>query len=196
MKNLPPIYHELIEAQALTSAVSKELDDIEIAKKRVEDEQFIETSSEKFIRQREKSWDIRADPTTESLEFRKLRLIARQTARLPITQRRVHEVLKTLVGDGFEEHLDVEKCEVLFVFDASEQSVSREIDYTLDRLIPLNMKLSIARRVKTEVYVPAFMSIGTEITLHPMQIDDIKPQTKVHVGAYAQITKEVTIHPM
>ncbi|MEK3935918.1 putative phage tail protein [Sporosarcina sp. FSL W7-1349] len=196
MRNLPPIYHELIEAKALTESVSNELEMIEVAKKRVENEQFIETSSERFIRIREQGYDIRADPSTETLDFRRRRLIARQSSRMPITQRRVHEILRTLVSGGFEEHLDVEKCETLFVFDATEQSISREIDYTLERLIPLNMKLSIARRVKTKVYVPAYMNVGTEITIHPMQIGDIRDQVNLNVAAYAQITREVTINPI
>ncbi len=196
MRNLPPIYQELIEAKALTSAVSEELDTIEVAKKQVENEQFIESSSGHFIRIREKGWDIRADSSTESLDFRKKRLVTRQSSRLPITQRRVHEILRILVDDGFEEHLNVEACETLFIFDATEASISREIDYTLDRLIPLNIKLSIARRVKTKVYVPSFINVGTEITIHPMQIEDIHEQTTVNVSGYSQITREITIRPL
>lgn len=197
MRNLPPIYDELLEAQALTETATNEVELLDVAKKRVQNEQFIMTSSEPFIRKRELGYDIRSDPTTETMDFRRKRLIARQSARLPITQRKVNEIVKGLVGtDNFEERLNVEACETLFIFDATEEAVSREVDLTLDRIIPLNMKLSIARRVKKKFYVPAALCIGAEVTLHPMPIGNISISNKTSSSGYTQVTREITINPL
>lgn len=196
MRNLPALYNDIVEAEALTATATNEIEMLEVAKKQVEDEQFIDTSSEQFIRIREKGWDIRADPSTESLEFRKQRIITRQSTRLPITQRKVNEILQTLVGNRYEERLNVPECKVQFVFDATDASINREIDYTLERLIPLNMELSIARRVTTKLHMPSCVAVGREITIHPMQINDIRVDKPLIAASFAQVTKIITINPL
>lgn len=196
MRNLPPIYNDLIEAEALTNAATNEVNLVELAKARIENEQFIMSSSERFIRQREKGFDIRADPVTETLDFRKQRLITRQSTRLPLTQRKVNEIVHSIVGDDYDEHLDVEACKVLFEVDATEASVSRELDEVLDRVIPLNMELTIARRVKSRLYVPAAVCAGREVTLHPMPIEDIHIEKTMHVSSFTQVNREITINPL
>ncbi len=197
MRNLPPIYDDIKEMEKLTNTVAIELDALEAAQKRVEDEQFIMTASEKIIRARERAYNIRADSSTESLDFRRRRLIVRQSTRLPITQRKVHEIVNELVGKGnWEERLNIEKCEALFVFDASSASVDKEIDYTLDRILPLNIALKIARRISTKLHVPSFMMSGSEITLHPMNIDDIEQQTSSNNLVGIKTATKITITPM
>ncbi|WP_324730219.1 putative phage tail protein [Lysinibacillus fusiformis] len=174
-RNLPDIYDGIKETDELTKIAAIELDDLDVARKRVEVEQFIMTASEKFIRMRERGYDIRADPTTESLEFRRRRLIVRQSTRLPITQRKVHEILTELVGDSnFEEYLEVENCSTTFVFEATDATLNQEIDFTLEQIIPLNMDLKIARRLMTQLYLPSYLSTGSEITLYPMNIDNLE----------------------
>lgn len=196
MRNLPPIYNDIVEAEALTTTATNEVELLEVAKKRVENEQFIITSSEPFIRMREKGFDIRADPSTETLDFRKQRLITRQTTRLPLTQRKVNEIVRSIVGDDYDEHLDIESCKVLFEVDATEISVSRELDEVLDRVIPLNMELTIARRVKSRLYMPAAVCAGREVTLHPMPIEDIYIEKTMHVSSFTQVNREITINPL
>ena len=196
MRNLPALYNDIVEAEALTATATNEIEMLEVAMKRVENEQFIDTSSEQFIRIREKGWDIRADPTTETLDFRRQRIITRQSTRLPITQRKVNEILQTLVGNRYEERLNVPECKVQFVFDATNTSVNREIDYTLERMIPLNMKLSIARRVTAKLYMPSCVAAGREITIHPMQINDIRVEKPLIAASFAQVTKIITINPL
>ena len=196
MRNLPSIYNEVIEAEALTATATNEVELLEVAKQRVENEQFIMTSSEPFIRLREKDYDIRADPKTETLEFRKQRLVIRQSSQLPLTQRKVNEILSTLVDNGYEERLNVEECKVQFIFDATDVSVSKEIDYTLERIIPLNMELSIVRRVKNKVHVPTCVTAGREVTIHPMPLDIIGINKQMTAASFAQTTKFITINPM
>lgn len=197
MNNLPPIYDGIKEMEKLSSTVATEMDALEAAKKRVEDEQFIMTASEKAIRTRERAYNIRADTTTESLDFRRRRLIVRQSTRLPMTQRKVHEIINELVGEGnWEERLSVEACEALFIFDASSNSVDKEIDYTLDRIIPLNIALKIARRLTAKLHVPSFMKSGSEITLHPMNIEDIKQQTTSNNLTAMKTAAKITLTPM
>lgn len=195
MRNLPSIYDGIIEVEALTASATNEVELLEVAKKRVENEQFIMTSSEPFIRMREKGFDIRADPSTETLDFRKQRLITRQSTRLPLTQRKVNEIVRSIVGNDYDEHLDVEACTVLFEVDATDVSVSRELDEVLERIIPLNMGLSIARRVMGKLHLPAVVCAGREITIHPMTMDDIHLQTQLNLGIYTRSAREITIQP-
>lgn len=197
MRNLPSIYDEIKEMEELSSSVAVELDDLDKAREQVENEQFIMTSSEKFIRMREKGYDIRADPTKESLDFRRHRIIIRQSTRLPITQRKVHEILSILVGhSNFEEHLNVADCETTFIFDATDGAMNREIDFTLDRIIPLNMDLKVARRTQSKFYVPSYLSSGAEITLYPMNIEEVKHDASVRGLVGIKTARSITINPL
>lgn len=196
-RNLPPIYDGIKETDELSETVAIELDALDIAKEQIENEQFIETSSEKFIRIREKGWDIRADPSKESLDFRRKRIITRQTTHLPLTQRRVHEILNVLVGkENYEERLNVEECEATFIFDATDAAVSNEIDFTLERIIPLNIALSIVRRIKTKEYLPTYVSSGSEITLYPMSIGDIEQNAVSTRPTFIKTANEITLNPL
>lgn len=195
-RNLPPIYDGIRDTDELSETVAIELDALDKAREQVENEQFIMTSSEKYIRIREKGWNIRADPTTESLDFRRRRIITRQSTRLPITQRRVHEILNMLVGEGnYEEHLNIEKCEAVFIFEATDAAVNSEIDYTLERMIPLNINLSIVRRLQNKMYVPSFLSAGTEITLYPMNIGNIEQNVQANVMTFMKTGNVITLEP-
>ncbi|KYG90392.1 hypothetical protein A0U40_18330 [[Bacillus] sp. KCTC 13219] len=196
-RNLPPVYDELLEMEKLSETVAVELDELDVAREKVEAEQFIMTASEKTIRTRERGYDIRADPSIETLDFRRRRLIVRQSTRLPITQRKVHEIINELVGSvNWEERLNVETCETLFIFDASEASVDKEIDYTLERILPLNIALKIARRITTKVYVPSSIISGSEVTLYPMNIEDINQQIASNNLAALKTAATITIMPM
>ena len=155
------------------------------------------TASEKFIRMRERGYDIRADPTVETLDFRRRRIIARQSTRLPITQRKVHEILTELVGhSNFEEHLDVENCTATFTFEATDTMLNREIDLTLERIIPLNMGLKVARRLLTKLYLPSYLATGSEITLHPMNIGTIERHMRSNNLAGIKTASTITIMPI
>ena len=197
-RNLPPVYYdEILEMEELSETIAVELNELDVAREKVESEQFIMTASEKAIRTRERGYDIRADPSTESLDFRRRRLIVRQSTRLPITQRKVHEIINELVGKGnWEEHLNVEDCEVLFIFEASNTSIDTEIDYTLERILPLNMALKVARRLITSLYVPSYLATSSDITLHPMNIDNIEQETRSHNLAALKTAASITLTPM
>lgn len=196
-RNLPDIYDGIKETDELTKTVAVELDELDNARKRVDVEQFIMTASEKFIRMRERGYDIRADPTAESLDFRRRRIIARQSTRLPITQRKVHEILTELVGhSNFEEYLDVENCTATFTFEATDNMLNREIDLTLDRIIPLNMGLKVARRLLTKLYLPSYVATGSEITLHPINIGNIETETRSNNLVGVKTASTITITPL
>lgn len=195
-RNLPDIYDGIKETDELTETVAVELDNLDVARKQVEIEQFIMTSSEKFLRMRERGYDILADPLTESLDFRRRRLIVRQSTRLPITQRKVHEILTELVGhSNFEEYLDVENCTTTFVFEATDATLNREIDLTLEQIIPLNMDLKVARRLMTKLFLPSFLSTGSEITLYPMNIDNLESYTQSNSLVGVQTASTITLTP-
>lgn len=196
-RNLPDIYDGIKETDELTETVAVELDNLDVARKQVEIEQFIMTASEKFIRMRERGYDIRADPSTESLDFRRRRLIVRQSTRLPITQRKVHEILTELVGhSNFEEYLDVENCTATFIFEATDAAMNREIDFTLDRIIPLNIGLKVAWRMRNKLFLPSYLASGSEITLHPMNIRNIETQTKSNNLVGVKTASTITITPL
>lgn len=197
MANLPPIYHDIKEFEGLTETIAIELDELDVAKKTVEDEQFIMSASEKSTKKRENDWQIRADPSIETLDFRKKRIINRQSTKLPLSERKVNEILGNLVGNtNFTTNLDVEACTSDFIFDVTEQSIAREIDETLDRVLPLNIHYRVVQKMGTELFFSCTALSGEEITIYPWSPTMIELKVNAELGSMAQSYETITVYPI
>jgi len=74
--------------------------------------------------------------------------------------------------------------------------LNREIDLTLERIIPLNMGLKVARRLLTKLYLPSYLATGSEITLHPMNIGKIETETRSNNLVGVKTASTITITPL
>ena len=196
MRNLPPLYHDIKEFEELTETEAIELNELDAARKKVEDEQFIMSVFEKGIKKRQNGVKIRADPATETLDFRRLRLINRQSTKAPLTERKVTEILTNLVGaSNFEEDLDIVACTSDFIFEATEQSVTKEIDETLERVLPLNIFFRIIQRMRTNLHFPCTALSGEETTVFPWNQTLIEVGTTHTIGTASQMVETSTVYP-
>lgn len=140
LQYLPEFYHDVKEFTQLTEIEDVELQSVAQSISRLLDEQFVLTSSERTIKRREQQLGIQADPKTESLDFRKKRIINRYSIKPPFTVRYLQEQLDQLVGRGMTiVCVDVQNF-ILYVTAAIDNAnVFKEVQHTVQTVKPANL---------------------------------------------------------
>lgn len=140
MEYLPEIYHDVIDFVELTETETLEVISVETAVQRLLNDQFVDTASESSIRRREKILGIQADPSTETLDFRRKRLINRYSTKPPFTIRYLQRQLDNLVGAGLTiVSVDVQNFTLTVTANINDASVFKEVEHTVKVIKPANI---------------------------------------------------------
>ncbi|BBI32055.1 phage portal protein [Cohnella abietis] len=141
MTYLPDIYREVKDFIELTATEDMEFGGIEVAVNRQFDDQFVLTSSEEAVRRRERMLEILADRNTESLAFRRTRIVNRYATKPPFTIRYLQERLDFITGvPGLViVEIDVQGFILLVRVGIDNAAVLRELEYTINKLKPANL---------------------------------------------------------
>jgi hypothetical protein len=98
------------------------------------------TSSVRGIERREKALGITANPSTESLEFRRKRILNRYQTKPPFTIRWLQQQLDQLVGKGLViVDVDVQNFILYVRADIDDAAVFKEVNHTVLTVKPANM---------------------------------------------------------
>ncbi|PYI57013.1 putative phage tail protein [Paenibacillus flagellatus] len=140
MTYLPELYRDIKDFVELMETEDVELDDLAGAIEQLLDDQFVMTSSEAAIKRREQQLNIKADPTNESLDFRKIRIINRYTTKPPFTVRYLQDRLDFLVGAGKATvEVDVQNFVLKVTVDIPDAAIFKEMEYTIKTVKPANL---------------------------------------------------------
>lgn len=140
LKYWPEIYWEIDDFVALAPAESSEVEDMDKAVNQLFDDQFVMTSSPQAIERREKMLKIQADPSTESLDFRKKRILNRYQTKPPFTLRWLQRQLNELVGAGLViVNVDVQNFILYVKADIDDAAVFKEVNHTVLTVKPANL---------------------------------------------------------
>lgn len=140
LEYLPSIYHDVIDFVELTGTGAQEVISAEQAIKTLFDDQFVTEASEQAIKRREKMLGIQADPTTETLEFRRKRLINRYSTKPPFTVRYLQERLDFLVGKGLTiVEADPLTFTLTVITNIDNAALFKEVERTVKVTKPANM---------------------------------------------------------
>lgn len=96
----PEYYETILEFLELAEAEDTEVTVLQSAINQLLDDQFVLTSEYEAVKRREKMLDIQADPTVETLDFRRKRIVNRYSTKPPFTIRYLQDRLDYLVGEG------------------------------------------------------------------------------------------------
>jgi len=198
MNELPFYYRDIREFQELSDTVVLDWDKLSEAFFNTEKDQFILSSGEAAITIREIDFGIIADRRTETLEFRKSRLLARMQEISTLVYEYLKSILDSLLGKGtYEIDLDINRFE-MDVFVTPETIYYKEVKNLVERIVPLNIALRTARKFKmvSDVYIPSFIASGSEITLHPINIDNIEQHVRNNNLAGIKTASTITITPI
>jgi len=137
---LPKIIKEIKEFQEISKAENPEISLMWNNIQNIFDDQFVTTSSLEFIKRREKVLGIQAESTTESLDFRKKRIINRYSMSLPFTVRYLQERLDFLVGKGKTvASIDVQEFILIVEAAIEDAGLFKEVERTIYTTKPANM---------------------------------------------------------
>jgi hypothetical protein len=140
LQYLPGFYREIEDFVELDKTESAELDAMESAVQQMLNDQFVMTASAAGIKRREKMLGIQANPATESLEFRRARIINRYSLKPPFTSRFLQEQLDRLVGPG-RTLVEVDPVNFLLTITVAIQDAElfREVEHTVKQIKPANI---------------------------------------------------------
>ncbi|GKU75650.1 putative phage tail protein [Paenibacillus sp. L3-i20] len=136
---LPNFYGGIREFIELLSAEDVEFEWLSTSVQQILDDQFIETSSEQAVKRREIMYKIRSDPSIESLETRRSRLLARTRSRIPFSA----ETLE-LIAEAYTHRpvkVSVDSYSIVFDFDSAfieDPSFLEQVE----KIIPAHMLLN------------------------------------------------------
>lgn len=140
LQYLPAYYRGILDVVELAETEDIELDLMAAAVQRLFDDQFVETSDLQAIKRREAMLGIQADPTTESLEFRKKRILNRYQTKPPFTIRWLQQQLDQLVGQGMTiVSVDVEEFILYVTTNIENANIFHEVLHTIQTVKPANL---------------------------------------------------------
>lgn len=137
---LPELYHDIIDFVELTDTEEAEFISTEQAIQQLFDNQFVMSSNERAVRRRERMLGIQADPTKETLDFRKKRIVNRYSTKPPFTLRYLQERLDFLVGAG-RAIISVDPQAFILKVTAGieDAALFKEVEHTIKSIKPANM---------------------------------------------------------
>lgn len=138
---LPDLYREIRDFVELTETEDVEIGALQAAVDQLLNDQFVLTSSEDTIRRHERMLGILADKSTETLSFRRARIVNRYSTKPPFTIRYLQERLDHLVGvSGLVlAELDIQRFILKISVGIEDAAVLREIEHTVKTLKPANL---------------------------------------------------------
>lgn len=141
LKYWPSFYQEVVDFKALADVEAAELDDLDKAIQQSFDDEFVMTSGPQAISRREKILGIQTDPSNESLDFRRKRILNRYQTKPPFTIRWLQQQLNQLVGAGLViVSVDVQNFILYVRTDIDDAAVFKEVNHTILTVKPANLE--------------------------------------------------------
>lgn len=141
MGHLPEIFEGIPEFEKFAYTEDEEFKFIEECNAQDLVDTFVLTADEAGITVWEREIGIRANRSTETLDFRRKRIINRYTMKPPFTIKWLDAQLYTFLGDGFIKTERDDDVEILYVYaDLDSWPTLREFDATIEMVLPLSMQ--------------------------------------------------------
>lgn len=137
---LPPWYRRILDYQQICRTEQTEFETIYNTLNVVNQNLFLQTMDEGTVSQWEKIFGITADPATETLDFRRARIINRLSMQPPYTLGFLYQKLDELIGKGkWEVNVDYPNYTLYIKSSAINQSYAIEVAYTVNHIKPAHI---------------------------------------------------------
>ena len=136
----PSVYNGVLEISALSETDDVLLDRALAKLERAQLNQFILTADEETISVYEKMFSILANPTTETLQFRRERILNRMSLQPPFTMRWLQNKLDGIIGVGkWNAYVDYANRTLYVESFVVNQQWFNELRITINRIKPCNL---------------------------------------------------------
>ena len=137
---LPPWYRQVKDLQQICQVESADFETAADNVNAVYNNYFFQTMDEGTVLLWEQSLGIVPNPQTETLAFRRARLINRISTRPPLTLSFLYQKLDELIGPGqWECEVDYANYTIYIKSSAINQSYAIEVSYTINRIKPAHI---------------------------------------------------------
>lgn len=141
LEQLPTRYSNVLDYQELCKAEQEQVDNLVVTLRGAADNFFFQTMDASAVSMWERVFSIVPDPLEEDLEFRRIRLLNRLSAKPPFTLGFLFQKLDELVGKGqWSVTVDYPNYAVTIEFEAKNLKYEAEIDRTIDMIKPAHIQ--------------------------------------------------------
>lgn len=149
---LPYWYRQILDYQELCLAGQPTFDAVADEIIAVADNFFFQTMDAGAVAQWEQIFNIQADPSTESLDFRRARVLNRISTKPPYTLAFLYQKLDELIGPGqWTVDVDYPNYTLYIESSAQNQSYATEVAFTINRIKPAHIVYVNTPLIQTEV---------------------------------------------
>ena len=137
---LPPWYSQILDYQQICNTESQQFEALASEIVAVADNFFFQTMDVGAVSQWEQIFGITPNPTTETLEFRRARIINRLSTRPPFTIWFLYQKLDELIGPNqWTVTVDYPNYTLYIESAAQNQSYATEVAFTINRIKPAHI---------------------------------------------------------
>lgn len=161
--------------------------------------QFILLADEKGIAAYEELFEILPDVTTEDLEFRRLRLINRNTTKPPFTLEYLENKLADLLGSKhYRVEMDYPNYVLTIEIGLDNVQLTDEIALTIDAIKPANIaeQINWIRQLEQKkIYLGSAIQSGVEMSIYPIFSDEYSAEKTIALLTYYKQGTYLSIYP-
>lgn len=140
LRYLPPWFRRILDFQEICKTESAQMEALAAAINAVADNFFFQTMDERAVSTWEKIFGIVPNPQTETLDFRRQRVLNRVSMQPPFTLGFLYQKLDQIIGKGkYEIHVDYPNYTLYILSSAENQSYATEVSYTVGRIKPAHI---------------------------------------------------------
>lgn len=140
LRYLPPWFQRILDFQEICKTESAQMEALAAAINAVADNFFFQTMDEGAVSTWEKIFGIVPNPQTETLDFRRQRVLNRVSMQPPFTLGFLYQKLDQIIGKGkYEIHVDYPNYTLYILSSAENQSYATEVSYTVGRIKPAHI---------------------------------------------------------
>ena len=180
---VPHVYKDVTEMDAIINAEQKQLSSAQTESSQAVANTYVLTTNYEGIEMFEMMLGIIADPTTESTEFRRQRILNRITLSPPFTFRFLKNRLDDIIGEGaWNAHVDFDNYTLYVESSALNQNWYQELEFTINQIKPCNI-------IFTNVPLTALLiAINEEISYGTIQWNYLLGQWRLGESPFATIS--------
>lgn len=151
-EHLPPWYREVLDYQQMCQTEEQQFALLAEEINRVADNFFLQTMDYETVQLWENVFHITANPATESLQFRRERIINRISMRPPYTLGFLYQMLDRLIGEGqWTVEVDYPNYALYIEAGAEGESYWQELTYTVNHIKPAHITYISRPLIRTGV---------------------------------------------
>lgn len=136
----PSYYEGIRDFQVIAGVEDAELEQALQAVEGQLQDRVVMTAREDAVKRRERMLGIQADPSKESLDFRRRRIVNRYSTKPPFTVRYLQQQLDRLVGKGMTVvSADAQQFVLYVTANIENAAIFQEVQHTVETVKPANL---------------------------------------------------------